>query len=904
MMKIASLLLLCATAVSAAPDYRRDVLPILRDYCAGCHNGRDLEGEFSVETFAALMKGGESGEPILKPGKAAESYLVQLMLREAKPAMPPRKEPQPSRAEIAVIEDWINSGAPGPAPGMDKSLLEELAVPEIAAAKLPRQPISALAVSPDQKQLAVARFGRIDLLDPTTFHPTGGFPSGPGKINALHWSSDGTRLLAAGGIPGLKGVASIHQVRTGALVRSFGEGHRDILYDAEWSPDGKRLATAGYDQVIRIWDEATGRLERELKGHNGAIFDLAFSPDGRLLASASGDQTSKIWRLRDGERLDTLNQPQGAQFRIAFSPDGSYLIGAGADNRIRTWRLLSKETPEINPVIEARFAHEAEVVQFAFDPKGSRLLSASADGSVKLWTLPGLQPLSDSGAQGQVVAGIGWVGNGFISASMGGDLVRHAMTAVAPPGSTRGPGLASAVPPPVREPTQAEEVEQPTPQAVTLPTIIKGAIGAEADLDSFRFEAKKGEQWVLEVRAARDKSPLDSRIEVVSADGQPIERTVLQSVRDSWFTFRGKDSDTSDDFRVNNWREMEVNEYLYCNGEVVKLWHYPRGPDSGFRVYPGMGNRRTWFDTSPLSHALGEPCYIVEPLPPGTKPIPNGLPLHRIYFENDDDASRRFGKDSKLTFTAPADGSFLARIRDVRGLGGPAYTYTLTIRPIAPDFSIVVEGKNPKVAPGSCQEIGFQAVREDGFEDAIEISLENLPPGLSVVGPTRIEAGQQLAYLSLHAASDAPIITGELSAQVRVVARAMIGGKSVEKTVGDLGKIAIGPAPKLLPRLGSAGSVVTIRPGETIFTTISIERRGFDGEVNFGKDDAGRNLPHGVYVDNVGLSGLMIPTGATEQRFAITAAKWVAPGERWFHLQTKSDGGHATPSIMLRVVKE
>ena len=38
-----------------------------------------------------------------------------------------------------------------------------------------------------------------------------------------------------------------------------------------------------------------------------------------------------------------------------------------------------------------------------------------------------------------------------------------------------------------------------------------------------------------------------------------------------------KDSDTSDDFRLQNWGEMEINEFLYAKGEVVKLWLYPRG---------------------------------------------------------------------------------------------------------------------------------------------------------------------------------------------------------------------------------------------------------------------------------------------------------------------------------------
>ena len=84
-----------------------------------------------------------------------------------------------------------------------------------------------------------------------------------------------------------------------------------------------------------------------------------------------------------------------------------------------------------------------------------------------------------------------------------------------------------------------------------------------------------------------------------------------------------------DDFRVFNWEEMDLNQYLYANGEVVKLWLYPRGPDSGYMVYPGKGARWGWFDTTPLAHPLGEPCYIVEPYAPGTGVVtwnPGGTP--------------------------------------------------------------------------------------------------------------------------------------------------------------------------------------------------------------------------------------------------------------------------------------
>ena len=80
-------------------------------------------------------------------------------------------------------------------------------------------------------------------------------------------------------------------------------------------------------------------------------------------------------------------------------------------------------------------------------------------------------------------------------------------------------------------------------------------------------------------------------IEVLDAEGKPIERVLLQAVRDSTVTFRGIDGNTRD-CRLTNWEEMQLNQMLYLNGEVVKLFRSPRGPDSGFLFYEGDGGKR------------------------------------------------------------------------------------------------------------------------------------------------------------------------------------------------------------------------------------------------------------------------------------------------------------------------
>lgn len=914
------LTLLGSVFLASAIDYHTDVAPLLRDYCAGCHNDFDLEGDFSVETFAALMKGGETEEEVIvAPGKPDASFLFRTIKHEADPAMPPKKEPQPTAEEVAVIQQWIQEGAEGPAADSDESILSTLTVPDIAPNGDAVSPVTAVEYSSDGRLLAIARFAGVELKDVRSGKAVRHFPAADGKVNAVHFSADGKLLVTASGITGLKGVATIWDVASGKEVRRIGEdSHRDILFDAEFSPDGRLLATAGYDRVIRLWDVATGKYLRQFPSHNGAVYDLAFSPDGSVLASASGDSTGKVWHVESGRRLDTLNQPQGEQLGIDFTPDGKFIVGVGADNRIRLWRFLSKDQPRINPVVHARFGHEDAIVDLAVSSDGKWLATSSADRALKLWSLPGLKQVRSFGEQEDVVEALAFLPTGmaFTAARMNGSIGDYQIDVPNNIAAKKTADQTDAPAPEVKDGKMAvlKEAEGGELQKLTLPSQIEGMIGAPGDVDEFAFSAKAGEELIFEIDAEKSKSKLDSKIAVLTSDGEPVERAVLQAVRDSWITFRGKDSTTSGDFRVQNWEEMELNEYLYVNGEVVKLWHYPRGPDSGFLVYPGFGSRHTFFDTTSMSHPVGQPCYIVRAFPAGVEPSPNGLPVYRVYYENDDESRRMAGKDSKLNFKAPADGDYRIAVADVRGFGGKGFHYKLTARRPVPDFSLDVAGRGPKVSPASGKELSFTVKRMDGFSGPVDIFVEGLPESLSVTSPLTVEQGQDRAFAMLNAAPDFVGISEEESKKIKVIARAKIGGKLVEKDLGGLGKIEKGPDAKVLvsvmpdndqARMGEDGVLeLTLHPGETVTAKVVAKRLDFKARIDFGKEDAGRNLPHGVYVDNIGLNGLMIPENKSEQRFFITAADWVPETVRLFHLRSTSEGKEGTLPVRLKIVEK
>ncbi|HAM72414.1 MAG TPA: hypothetical protein DCM86_12300 [Verrucomicrobiales bacterium] len=908
-------------------SYERDVAPILRSHCAGCHNDVDLSGGLSVERYATLRTGGkEEGDPLI-PGNPDASFLLRSLEGRTSPKMPPKEEPLVPAGEIALLRQWIAGGAKGPA--ADGSILETLVVPEGGERSRQPTPVTALAPSPDHRRLAVGRYGVVELRSSDGRRVLRTMAGLPGKVNGVRFSPDGRLLAIATGIAGLQGVAHLHDVGTGRLIRTFG-GHRDLVQAAEFSPDGRLLATAGYDRKIRIWTLASGHLEREIAVHNGAVFDLAFSPDGRVLASASADQTVKLWRVSDGERLDTLNQPQGEVYKVAFSPDGGHIVAAGADRRLHLWKFTSHEQPGPNPVIESRFAHEAAIQAFSFSPGGRELITSGADRSVKLWSFPGLVELHAFAPQPDIVVSFSppaKAGGEFLSGSMNGTITPLPVPRLA--GAARGgpepaaPRRGSPAPEGTSDAsthlplvTEVEPNDQPSmAQPVRLPVEIQGRIQHGGDRDLFRFHATRGEELALAVNAARSGSKLDSRIEVLHADGTPVEQVVLQAVRDSWFTFRGKDSETSDDFRLQNWTEMQLDQYLYAEGEVVRLWLYPRGPDSGFKVYPGTGKRQTWFSTTAVTHALNAPAYIVVPGPAGSHPVPNGLPFFRLNYENDDDPARRWGTDSLLLFTPPADGDYLARLTDVRGFGGETnFAYTLAIRGRRPDFTVAIEGLNPKVSPGSGREIRFTATRTEGFDGPIRIEVEGLPDGFTSSLPLEIEAGQESAIATLHAAPGTRDPDAQADARVRITATARVGGRDFHKDLGSLGDLQLGAAAKVtlavLPGSAAASGAPSagmpteflIHPGETITAKVRAVRADFTGRIELGGEDSGRNLPHGVYVDNIGLNGLLIVEGQTEREFFITAAPKVRPGVRRFHLRTTADGGQASEPVTLRVV--
>lgn len=889
-------LLLSQVSVLADPP----VESLLRKYCVGCHNETDQEAGLSLQTPESLKKGSENGV-VLNSVDLQQSLLYQVLATDVDNTMPPDGELQPTEQERQQLRDWVMAGAK-----MKPMAAGKPDVPQIKPLGKVAPQILSIAVSLDKRQVLVGGNGTLTARDLVSAKETWSVAI-EGKVNQVSFATAAEWGVAATGLPGVSGAAIIVSTADGSILKRFG-GHTDAVYAAVLNRAETVVATAGYDRRILLHDVKTGSVLRVLEGHNGSIFSLAFDTEGEVLCSASADGTVKVWNVATGQRLDTLSQPQAEQYGVTVSQDSKHIFAAGADNRIRVWGLASRKKAQINPLLVSRFAHEQPITRLTLSASGSLLASAAEDGTLSIWQTWPLQQVQTLPQQNASVTGVAFVGDGEVLVGrLDGQLIRYA---VQPNATTNDRAQKVVVDNMVSQPLQGElkqiqEVEgngsPMTAQVVALPTTIAGVIkpGGEStsDADCFRFTAAAGQQLVLEVRAERDKSPLDSKIEVLTVEGKPVLQTRLQAVRDSYFTFRGKDSDTSNDFRLFNWQEMELNEYLYADGEVVKLWLYPRGPDSGFIVYPGFGKRHAYFGTTATSHALQAPCFMVVPRRLDEVITPNGLPTFSVYFENDDDSERQLGRDSRLLFTAPTGGDYVVRLTDSRGFSGADFNYKLTIRSPQPSFKVKANTDKLSLQTGTGREMVFSATRMDGYMGPITIDAVDLPPGFEFSGPIQIQQEQLRAFGTVYVRPDAVAPTEEQLKAIRFVASAD-GFESQE--IGGLKELKLKGQPKLVARIGKTaaeadqsqteGVVLTIHPGETISAIVKLDRLKHDGVVSFGKEDSGRNLPHGLYVDNIGLNGLLLLAGQSEREFFVTAAKWVPPSTSTFYLKSNVDG--------------
>jgi len=401
-------------------------LEVLRDECVSCHRAGKAKGGLKLVTAEDLKAGGESG-PVVAPGKAADSLLHAVLLKEGDPHMPPKK--QLTSAQTDAIKAWINAGAE-----WDPAVLERPPkIRPVALRPMPKgvQPVLAAVFSPDGASLAVARGGRVEIRDvkQERFPVKVAFDVHVEAVQALVWSADGSAVYTGGfrrvglwravdgvsqgewkeGLVGqitalslsAKGEALwvadslpsrggfIHKLDwPGRKVVKTWKAHEDSVYGLALSADGRWLASAGADRVARRWDADTSALAATYEGHTNQVLGVAFDSATPRLATTGADREIKVWDRDSREQDAVLGDKKQVVTALFWSKDGSRLAGVTDRGNGAVYSAIQKHTGEQRSdtsKVQKLDKVEAVLQCVSTTADGALVAAGAADGRVFVW---------------------------------------------------------------------------------------------------------------------------------------------------------------------------------------------------------------------------------------------------------------------------------------------------------------------------------------------------------------------------------------------------------------------------------------------------------------------------------------------------------------------------------------
>jgi Tol biopolymer transport system component len=364
-------------------SFEREVVPLLRARCHGCHQPAKAKGKLNLTRYDSLMR---SEDPVVVPGKPEESLLLELVMPfdDEPPEMPEDAEPL-SAEEIDVLRRWIAEGAVDDSTAKPGPLVDAEHPPVYPCLPV----VTSLAYSPDGSMLAVTGWHEV-FLYPTKDKeglPLARLVGLSPRIESICFSPDGTHLAVGCGTPGMEGELQLWSVEKKKLVLST-RATFDTLRGLSWSPDGSRIAFGCADRSLRVVEAKTGKQVLYQATHEDWVLGTAWSLDGSFLVSVSRDRSLKLVEVATEQFIDNITSitpgaVKGGLMSVRRHPERDELLVGGADGIPKAYRMHREQKRVIGDdynLLRNFPSMHGLIYAVEWSPDGSRVAAVSGLG--------------------------------------------------------------------------------------------------------------------------------------------------------------------------------------------------------------------------------------------------------------------------------------------------------------------------------------------------------------------------------------------------------------------------------------------------------------------------------------------------------------------------------------------
>src|SRR6185503_5299861 len=206
---------------------------------------------------------------------------------------------------------------------------------------------------------------------------------------AAQFSPDGTKLAVASGEPRAfsPGTVTIWDIASRRQLPTQPMKHRNRIPVLQFTRDGTRLLSGGFDGVARIWDAQTGEALSAPFRHNTGLVGAGFDSTGAQVVAATQGGYAQMWKT-NGDACGPRLQQTRVIYGATFSADDTRVLTMGYDGTARIWNAGTGS--EICPPLR----HELLVWRAAFSADATRVATASFDNTARVWDAMTGEPLT------------------------------------------------------------------------------------------------------------------------------------------------------------------------------------------------------------------------------------------------------------------------------------------------------------------------------------------------------------------------------------------------------------------------------------------------------------------------------------------------------------------------------